>query len=122
MGVGDAVHLPAEHDHRVRHAQLHQPLGEPLEVPVVPARRARPDQPGHLVVGHPALVAFLHGHVEDEHPVVLGPAPVGPVLQERDTALDTGPLVAGEIGVSDPDLLAAQPARQVRDPATPGGP
>ncbi len=116
VGVGDAVHLPAEHDDRVRDAQADQPLGQLLEVPVVRALRARLDQPGHLGIGHPVLVVLLHGHVEDEHPVLLRPAPVGPVLQEADAALDARPLVTGQIGVPDADLPAPEPARQEGDP------
>lgn len=121
MGVRDAVHLPAEHDDRVRHLQLDEPLGELAEVVIELSGRALPQQLPDFGVGDVVLVALQHGHVEDEHPVVLLPPPVRPHVEEAGGALDVAPAVAGQIGVAHAQLGVAQPAAELGDPGHAAG-
>ncbi len=119
VGVGRAVHLPAEHDHRVRDAQPHQTLGEPGEVVVVLTGRTRPEQGADLAVGDPLLVALQHRYVQDEHPVRVRPLPLRPGFQERGGALDVHPQIARQVGVAHAQLGPAEPARQFGHAADP---
>ncbi|CAM5672466.1 hypothetical protein SVIOM74S_07464 [Streptomyces violarus] len=121
MGVRGAVHFPAEHDDRVRHLQLHQPLGEDTEVVIELPGRALPQQPPDLAVGDALLIALLHGDVEDEHALGLLVAPVRPHLEEVGGTLDVAPAVARQIGVSGAELGAAQPVAEQRHPGHTAG-
>lgn len=113
MGVVEAVHLPAEHDDRVRHSEPDQTLGQALEVVVVLTLRAGAEQLGDRAVGDVGLVACQHGHVQDEQPIGSRLAPPCPAGQEIGCPLDVRPGVAGEVGVPGAHLGTAEPAREV---------
>lgn len=118
-GVRGAVHLPAEHDDRVSGAGGDQPPGQPLEVVVVEAARARGEPLGHRVVGHAGLVRGDHRHVQRQHPVGVGGPPAGPGAEDGLGSLDGLPSLAGQVGaahrglVPQPRLEALQPSRAV---------
>ncbi len=116
VGVGDAVHLPAEDQDGVRDLQGDEPLGEGAEVVVELVSRAAPQQLADLTVGHARLVALLKRDVEDEHPLVVGVAPARPVLEEADVALDVLPVVTGQVGVAHAQFRAAEPAAELLHP------
>ncbi len=114
VAVRRAVHLPAEDDDGVGRPHPHQPLGERAEVVVEQAVGATPQQRPHQTVRQPALVALQHRHVEHQQPVLTLPPPLRPRFQEARLARDVGPPVAGQVGVADPQLGAAEPLLQLR--------
>ncbi len=108
VGVGAAVHLPAEHDDGVGGVGVHQLLRQALEERVEGAVRARAEQRGHLVVGHLALVRGDHRHVQRQDPARLGGAPARPRLEDEPGALQRPPDLPRQIGTADRHL-GAQP-------------
>ncbi len=123
VGVGDAVHLPAEGEHGVRATERHQTPGQLQEVPVEVAARALGQQPGHLAVRHVRLVRHQHRHTEDQHPGRVRLAPLRPQAEHHRLSLDVRPAVARQIGVPDLQVRVAQPLRvpaDLRDVLVPG--
>ncbi len=119
MGVGDAVHFPAEGDDRVRKPLLHQVFRQPAEMVVEVPVRGVLQQIADVVVGHALFVALHHRHVEHEQPVLVLTAPVGPRPQEVRVALDARPPVTRQIGVADPDVRPPEPVLEVGHPPHP---
>ena len=92
-----------------------QPLGQRAEVRVEVTRRALAQQAAHFVVGEAVLVPLQHRHVEDEQPVLPRAPPLRPGLEEAGLPLDVGPQVAGQIGVTDAQIRAAEPGSKMVD-------